>query len=169
MTEHNYGDATFFTLLETPEVKTVMANGITEFKIFISGIGKKAKNAEKIKKFLAKKAGIEAETLTIIRFIPRSGSEKGVCVLEAKRKVVDKIKKIQKNVQNWKVRFPKKSSMHIQLSECSGTEQSSMDVTLTYSDAKFPSPPSRQLLQTVINKELIKAEVSEEIDVTLLL
>ena len=62
-----------------------------------------------------------------------------------------------------------KSSIYTQLSECSGTEQSSMDVTITYSDATFPSPPSNQLLQTVINKELIKDEVSEEIDVTLLL
>ena len=83
----------------------MMANGITEFKIFISGIGRKIKNAEKIKEFLARKAGIEEEKLTIIRFKPRSGSEEGVCVLEAKGKSLIRLRKYGKTFRIGKLGF----------------------------------------------------------------
>ena len=46
--------------------------------IFISSIGKKMKNRDKVKEYLASKASVEKEDLTVIWFKPASDTEKGV-------------------------------------------------------------------------------------------
>ena len=62
----------------------------------------KIKSGENVKEYLANKAGIEKEELTVVEFKPASNTEKGVCVLTAeKEEVIDKIKKT--HFHNWEI------------------------------------------------------------------
>ena len=118
-------------------------------EIYVSGIGLKIKSGENVKEYLANKAGIEKEELTVVEFKPRSDTEKGVCVLKAKEEgVIDKIKKT--HFHNWKV--------NIECSKLSGQSlQHPIDVTITYSN-ELPTPP-KDLLE-IITEHLKDLEVS---------
>ena len=117
-------------------------------KIHVSCIGLKIKNGENVKEYLANKAGIEKEELTVVEFKPASNTEKGVCVLTAeKEEVIDKIKKT--HFQNWEVK--------IECLEVPGQSlQYPIDVTITYPDDLTPSD---HLLQS-ITEHLKHCEVS---------
>ena len=150
-------------------MEVMQSEGI-RINIIASGIGRKVKRNEKVKRYLAKKAGIEEKELTVVQFKLRSGNEKGICVLKANVRVADKITKIQKDFHNWKVRlFPMKSSTHTCLDECLRSEQSPLDVTITYSDATFRSSPSTDLLQTKLEDKFKKFNVSRQYDATFIL
>ena len=141
-----------------------------KIKIVVSGLGRKIKTYEKVRRYLAQKAGIEENELTVEQFRARCGTEKGVCVLNAIGKVADMIKKIEKQFHNWKVAL---FSMQAQLVECSGSEfekgpiggseQSPINVTITYSDATLRSPPSRDLLKTKLKDKFKKSKVRRQL------
>ena len=139
-----------------------MASGGTEpvkkgRAIFISSIGKKMKNGDKVKEYLASKASIEEEDLTVIWFKPASDTEKGVCVLKSIKEVIDKIGKI--HFHNWEVQiFQVKLSMLI---KCSGQIHSGpVDVIISYPDVT-PSP--LDTLLSDLTQNLLKEQVSEQI------
>ena len=138
-----------------------MASGGTEpvkkgRAIFISGIGKKMKNVEKVKEYLASKASIRKEDLTKIWFKPASDTEKGVCVLKSKEEVIVEIEKI--HFHNWEVQF-----FQLELSmliKCSGQIHTEpVDVIITYS--KVIPPPCDKLLLALTQNLLIE-EVREQ-------
>ena len=124
--------------------------------IFISNIGKKMKNAEKVKGHLASKASVE-EDLTVIWFKPAIDTQKGVCVLKSKEEVIVEIEKI--HFHNWEVQF-----FQLELSmliKCSGQIHTEpVDVIITYS--KVIPPPCDKLLLALTQNLLIE-EVREQI------
>ena len=79
-------------------------------EIFVSGIGRKIKNAEKIKRHLARKAGTEEETLTIIRFKPRGGSEDRICVLKLIGESLMTLRKYKNDLRIGKLGFSTEAS-----------------------------------------------------------
>lgn len=121
----------------------------------VSGIGIKM-TYEKVRRYLAQKAGIEENKLTVLRFI-RSSIEKGVCVLIVKGKdVVDQIKRILKDFHNWIIKLFERDPIE-------GYEQSPIYVTITYSVATMRSPPSTDLLQTKLDDKFKKSKVRRQI------